>query len=82
MARLSNSERDVGRGNAQSVRSAAKVARGYRRNEDGNFSRRIVISLDDETFDAIAGMAAKRSKSFAFVARELIEFGLIDVGAA
>lgn len=62
-----------------SNRTAAKAAQGYRRGNGSECLRRIVISLDDETFEVISSMAAKRGKSFSSVARELIEFGLIDI---
>lgn len=71
-----------GSGNVINSRSPSKAARGFVRQSDGGCYRRIVISLDDETFDAVVAMATKRGKSFASVARELIEFGLIDAEEA
>lgn len=68
--------------NAESNRTPSKVARGYRRSTGSECLRRIVISLDDETFETVSGIAQKRGKSFASVARELIEFGLIDTEGA
>lgn len=66
---------------ASGERRVSTAARGYRRPSDAGCYRRIVISLDDETFEAVVAMASKRSRSFAAVARELIEFGLLDVKA-
>lgn len=39
--------------------------------------RRIVISLDDDTFEEVATLAAKADRSFAAQARDLIEWGLL-----
>lgn len=53
--------------------------RGFRRRNDSN-SIRIVVSFDDETFGQIDAIARKRGASFAAVVRELVEFGLEDIG--
>lgn len=49
---------------------------------DGQGMMRIVIALDPETFAEVRAIALKRQCSFAAVARECIEFGLIDIADA
>lgn len=56
-------------------RDPEAVAKGY----SNGLKKRIVLSLDDETFDEIAALAKKRNVGFGTVARELIEFGLEDL---
>ena len=56
-------------------RRAGKVA-GFV-DADG-VSKKIAIRFDDETFEQVAAIAAKRGVSFGSVVRELVEFGLLD----
>jgi hypothetical protein len=52
-----------------------KAAKGHKRNDTD--LRRIVISLDDETFGEVQAIANRTRGSFAAVARDLIEWGLL-----
>lgn len=52
-----------------------KSANGYQRGADSDL-RRIVISMDTETFAEVRGRARKAGHSFAEEARILIEMGL------
>lgn len=49
------------------------TARGFSRNGE---TRRIVITLDNETFEQVAARAKRARSSFAEEARLLIEWGL------
>lgn len=52
----------------------ATVALGVRKGTN----KRVVVSFDDETFDAIAARAVASETSFAAAVRELVEWGLQD----
>lgn len=51
-----------------------KVAAGLRK----GVMKRVVVSFDDETFDAIAARAVAGGMSFAASVRELVEWGLVS----
>jgi hypothetical protein len=51
----------------------APIARGVRRN---GWARRVVISLDHETFEQVSDMAFRDGTTWAEAARTLIEWGL------
>lgn len=66
---------------AQTTGPGAKGA--IKLNADG--SRRgtrkgIVIWFDDETFDQIRAIAVRKQTTFSAIVRELVEFGLEDIG--
>lgn len=56
----------------------AEPGNGYRKGK--STMCRIVVSFDDETFDQVRKIAAERETSIAATVRELVEFGLMDIG--
>lgn len=59
---------------APRIDHSVPVAAGVRKGTN----RRVVVSFDDETFDAIAARATAEQTSFAAIVRELVEWGLED----
>jgi hypothetical protein len=62
-----------GQGNFSCARAASAVAKGH---FSHNGSRKVVVLLDDDTFDEIRDRAVRAGTSFAAQVRMLTEVGL------